>query len=162
MESQDGLCGKLQDHLIPCHGQAHLALFQLVPSLVQPGLGHFQQIQCQFVWRVKASVTAQAGPAVPWTSIQEDSLQLLPASLDPEHSLADGRPWQCPAEQAKPPGKGCGDTIPPAFRNSQTGGNDGRSSRMALWGWRSHSILGIPCLGLQRRARLRFKGQTPR
>lgn len=48
-----------------------------------------------------------------------------------------------------------------ASRNSQTGGKDGSSSRMTLWGWRSDSILGMPCLGLQGRARLWFKGQTP-
>lgn len=47
-----------------------------------------------------------------------------------------------------------------ASRNSQTGGNDGGSSRMTSWGCRFDSILGIPGLGLQGRARLWFKGQT--
>lgn len=96
----------------PCHRQGH----QVIPSFMQPGLGHFQHIQCQFVWSLRAPVTAQDGLAVPRTLIQEDSLQLLSASLDPEHSLADRRPWHCPADQTKPPGKGCTDRIPPGFQ----------------------------------------------
>lgn len=91
--------------LFPRDRQGH----QVIPSFMQPGLGHFQHIQCQFV-------TAQDALAVPRTLIQEDSLQLLPASLDPEHSLADRRPWHCPADQAKPPGKSCTDRIPPGFQ----------------------------------------------